>query len=149
MPAINRTQALVLGFVGVSLAVLVLILVLAPEVYDAQLAPIGLAGNQAVRIGLVAAIAALIVVLAVGTVRRWQWTFWLILIAFAAGVLRAPIFGLQLLGVIPVEVPLWYAGLQAVIGIAQVVIAWAMWIGYRRAGPWGEFSSMPTAPPAT
>ena len=138
-PPINRTQALVLGFVAVSMAVLVLILLLAPEIYDAQLAPIGLAGKPELRIGFTLAIATLIAVLGVGTVRRWRWTFWLILIAFAAGVLRAPAFGLQLIGVIRSEVPLWYAGLQAALGIAQAVIAWAMWIGYRRRGPWGAF----------
>jgi hypothetical protein len=139
VPPINRTQALVLGFVTVSLAVLVLILVLAPELYDAQLAPIGLAGNEELRIAFFVAIATLIALLGAGTVRRWRWTFWLILIAFAAGVLRIPLFGLQLFGLIPLEVPLWYAGLQAAIGLAQLAIAWAMWIGYRRGGPWGEF----------
>ena len=139
MPPINRTQALVLGFVTVSLAVLVLILLLAPELYDAQLGPIGVSGSQELRLGFFVAIAGLIAVLGVGTVRRWRWTFWLIVIAFAAGVLRVPFFGLQLLGLIPLEVPLWYAGLQAAIGLAQLAIAWAMWIGYRRGGPWGEF----------
>ncbi len=139
MPPINRTQALVLGFVAVSLAVLALILLLAPELYDAQLAPIGLTGNQDLRLGFFVAIAALIAVLGVGTVRGWRWTFWLILVAFAAGVLRVPVFGLQLLGVIPLDVPLWYAALQAAIGLAQVGIALAMWAGYRHAGPWGEF----------
>ena len=139
MSPINRTQALVLGFVALSLAVLVLILLLAPELYDAQLAPIGLAGNQELRIGFFVAIAALIALLGAGTVRRWHWTFWLILIAFAAGALRIPLLGLQLSGVIPLEVPLWYAALQAAIGLVQLVIAWTMWIGYRRGGPWGEF----------
>jgi hypothetical protein len=139
VPPINRTQALVLGFVAVSLAVLVFILVVAPELYDAQLAPIGLAGNEELRIGFFLAIAALIAVLVAGTLRRWRWTFWLILIAFAAGVVRVPVFGLQLFGLIPLEVPLWYAGLQAAIGVVQLVIALAMWAGYRRGGPWGGF----------
>jgi type IV secretory pathway VirB6-like protein len=139
VPPINRTQALVLGFVAVSLAVLVLILLVAPELYDAQLAPIGLAGNEELRIGFFLAIAALIAVLVAGTLRRWRWTFWLILIAFAAGVVRAPVFGLQLIGLIPLDVPLWYAALQAAIGVAQLGIALAMWAGYRRGGPWGKF----------
>jgi hypothetical protein len=139
VPPINRTQALVLGFVAVSVAVLVLILLVAPELYDAQLAPIGLAGNEELRIGFFLAIAALIAILAAGTLKRWRWAFWLILIAFAAGVVRAPVFGLQLIGLIPLDVPLWYAALQAAIGLAQLGIALAMWAGYRRGGPWGEF----------
>jgi hypothetical protein len=36
--------------------------------------------------------------LAVGVVRRWRWTFWLILVAFLFGVLRVPVAALQLTG---------------------------------------------------
>ena len=86
-----------------------------------------------------AAITGLLVVLAIGTWRRWRWVFWVLLIAFAAGVLRVPLFALQLLGVVSFDVPLWYAGLQAVVGIVQVGIAAAMVAGYRRQGAWGAF----------
>ena len=139
MPPINRTQALVLGFVAVSLAVLVAILLIAPELYDAQLRPFGFADNKAIRLAFLLAVGGLIVVLGLGTVWRSRSAFWLILVAFAAGVLRVPVFGLQLVGLIPLDVPVWYASLQAAIGLAATSIAWAMWLGYRRGGPWGEF----------
>jgi hypothetical protein len=136
---VNRTQALILGF---SLAVwiaLVGILLAAPEIYDAQLKPLGLAGVVQARLGFLAGITALLTLLAVGTLRRWRWVFWVVLIAFAAGVLRVPLFGLQVARVLPLDVPLWYAALQALIGIVQVAIAAAMLVGYRRNGVWGRF----------
>jgi len=136
---VNRTQALILGF---SLAVwiaLVGILLAAPEIYDAQLKPLGLAGVAQARLGFLAGITALLTLLAVGTLRRWRWVFWVVLIAFAAGALRVPLFGLQVARVLPLDVPLWYAALQALIGIVQVAIAAAMLVGYRRNGVWGRF----------
>jgi hypothetical protein len=45
-----------------------------------------------------AALSAFIGLLAVGVVRRWRWTFWLILVAFLFGVLRVPVAALQLRG---------------------------------------------------
>jgi hypothetical protein len=136
---VNRTQALILGF---SLAVwiaLVGILLAAPEIYDAQLKPLGLAGVVQARLGFLAGITALLTLLAVGTLRRWRWVFWVVLFAFAAGGLRVPLFGLQVARVLPLDVPLWYAALQALIGIVQVAIAAAMLVGYRRNGVWGAF----------
>ena len=59
--------------------------------------------------------------------------------AFAAGAVRIPVFGLQLLGLAPLDIPVWYAGLQALIGLVQVAIASAMYAGYRRHGMWGAF----------
>jgi hypothetical protein len=135
----NRTQALVLGFAIVSWIALVAILIGAPELYDAELKPLGLAGLPDVRLAFLAAITSLLVLLAIGTLQRWRWTFWLVLVAFAAGALRVPVFGLQALRVIPLDVPLWYAGFQAVIGVVQVAIAMAMVVGYRRHGVWGAF----------
>jgi hypothetical protein len=135
----NRTQALVLGFVLFSWIALVAILLGAPELYDAQLEPLGLAGLPVVRLAFLAVITSLLVVLAIGTLRRWRWTFWLVLVAFAAGILRVPLFVLQAVGAVSSDVPLWYAGLQAVVGIVQVCIAAAMFAGYRRHGVWGSF----------
>jgi hypothetical protein len=136
---VNRTQALILGFSLVAWIALVGILVAAPEIYDAELRPLGLAGVAQARLGFLAGITALLTLLAVGTLRRWRWVFWMVLVAFAAGVLRVPLFGLQAARVLPLDVPLWYAALQALIGIVQVAIAAAMLIGYRRNGIWGRF----------
>jgi hypothetical protein len=135
----NRTQALLIGFLILSWVALVAILVGAPEIYDAQLRPLGLAGLVWVRLAFITAITSLLVLLAIGTLRRWRWMFWLLLIAFAAGALRVPISALQIVGAVASDVPLWYAGLQALVGIVQVVIAVAMIAGYRRNGLWGAF----------
>jgi hypothetical protein len=135
----NRTQALPVGFAFLSWLALVAILVGAPDVLDAELRPFGLAGIPEFRLAFLAAITGLLVLLAIGTLRRWRWMFWPLLIAFAAGVLRVPLFALQILGAVSSDAPLWYTGLQAVVGVIQVAIAAAMFSGYRRHGPWGAF----------
>ena len=135
----NRTQGLLIGFLILIWVALVAILVGAPDLYDTELRPLGLAGLPYVRLAFLAAITTLLVLLVIGTLRRWRWMFWLLLIAFAAGALRVPIFALQVRGAVSVDVPLWYAGLQGVVGIVQVAIAAAMFAGYRRSGPWGAF----------
>jgi hypothetical protein len=135
----NRTQALMIGFVILSWLALVAILVYAPGLYDAELRPLGLAGLPLVRLAFLAVITSLLVLIAIGTLRRWRWMFWLLLVAFAAGVLRVPLFALAVFGAVSSDGPLWYAGLQAIIGVIQVAIAAAMFAGYRRDGPWGAF----------
>jgi hypothetical protein len=65
-------------------------------------------------------------------------TFWLIVVAFLAGVLRVPVFILQLSGVLAAEGPTWYVLLQAITGMVQVAIGLAMLAGYRRSGVWGS-----------
>jgi cell division protein FtsW (lipid II flippase) len=133
---VNRTQALVLGFFLTVMASLVVIRAAAPEVY-----------NQALRlppswprwagIAFLLALTAFIALLAVGDLRRWRWTFWLILLAFLAGVLRVPVAILQLAGVLPANVPSWYVVFQGLIGLAQLAIGLTMLADYRRAGVWG------------
>jgi hypothetical protein len=134
---VNRIQALVLGFFAVVLAILVSIRTLAPDVYDEalQLPP----NARLAEIGFLAALTALIGLLATGVLRRWRWTFWLILVAFLAGVLRVPVAGLQLSGVLAADRPTWYVVFQGLLGVLQFAIGLAMVGGYRRAGVWGAF----------
>jgi hypothetical protein len=80
-----------------------------------------------------------VAVLGTGVVRRWRWLFWVLLVAFAAGLVRVPLAVLQLSGRMAPEGPDWYVVLQGVIGVVQVGIAYAMFTGYRRAGPWGGY----------
>ena len=87
----NRSQAVVVGFVVSAWLTLIAILIVQPTLYDGELQPIGPAGQPLARTAFVAAIG----VLAIGTLRRWRWTFWLMLIAFAAGIVRLPLSGLQ------------------------------------------------------
>ena len=86
---VNRTQALVLGFFLLAVTSLLVILAAAPEVYDQALRlP---TGNREVEIAFLAALLGFITLLGAGVLRRWRWAFWLILVAFLAGVLRVPV----------------------------------------------------------
>jgi hypothetical protein len=134
---VNRTQALVLGFFGVALGSLLVILVVAPDVYDQALRLPD--GSGVAEVAFLAVLTGFLGLLTVGVLRRWRWTFWLILVAFLAGVLRVPVAILQLTGVLPADVPTWYVTFQGVIGLAQVAIGLAMLAGYRRSGVWGSF----------
>ena len=135
---VNRTQALVLGFFLMALASLAVILAAAPEVYD-QALRLPSDSPRWVALTFLAALAIFIGLLAIGVLRRWRWTFWLILVAFLAGVLRVPVAGLQLSGVLAADRPTWYVVFQGLLGVLQFAIGLAMVGGYRRAGIWGAF----------
>jgi hypothetical protein len=134
---VNRTQALVLGFFVLAMTSLLVILAAAPEVYDQALRlP---TGNRAVEIAFLAALLGFITLLSIGVLRRWRWAFWLILVAFLAGVLRVPVAILQLTEVLTADGPRWYVTFQGLLGVLQLAIGLAMVAGCRRAGVWGEF----------
>ena len=135
---LNRTQLLVVGFFGLVWIALIAVLVLSPEVYAQTLRGVG-GDSLAIQAAFVITLSALIAFLVIGVVRRWQWTFWLVLIAFFFGVLRLPVSALQLAGIMPASGPTWYEALQGVIGLVQFLIAIAMVAGYRKAGIWGGF----------
>jgi hypothetical protein len=135
---LNRTQALVLGFFILAWASLLTLLLATPEVYD-QALRLPNSDRRLFELAFLAALSIFLVLLGVGVVRRWRWTFWLIVAAFIAGVLRVPASILQLSGVLPAESPTWYVLLQAFIDLVQVGIALAMLAGYRRSGIWGRF----------
>ena len=86
----------------------------------------------------IVALTIFLLVLGIGVVNRWRWTFWLVLAAFVlGGLLRVPASALQLGRVLPAQVPDWYMLLQAILGVARVAIGLAMLAGYRREGVWG------------
>ena len=118
------------------LASLVVIRVAAPNVYD-QALRLPPSWPRWTGIAFLLALTAFIMLLAVGVLRRWRWIFWLILLAFLAGVLRVPVAILQLAGALPLNVPSWYAVFQGLIGLAQLAIGLVMLVDYRRAGVWG------------
>ena len=93
----NRTQALVLGFLGFAWIGLVSILLIAPEIYDASL-NLDSANRRLGEISFLAALSVFITWVAFGVVRRWRWTFWVMLVASLAGVLRTLASILQLTG---------------------------------------------------
>src|SRR6266542_5952358 len=133
---VNRTQALVLGFLLVILGSVVVIRAAAPDVYDQALRPPP-SWPRWTQIAFLLALGAFVALLAVAVLRRWRWTFWLILVAFLAGVLRVPVAILQLTGGLHATTPAWYVAYQGLIGLGQFAIGLAMLAGYRRAGPWG------------
>ena len=135
---VNRTQALVLGFFFVAWLSLAAVLVVAPEVYDQALQLLS-GDHRSVGLLFLGTIAAFILLLGVGVLKRWRWTFWLIVVAFILGVLRVPASILELTGALPATSPTWYVVLQAFIGLVQFSIGLAMLAGYRRAGAWGAF----------
>ena len=134
----NRTQGLVVGFFAMALVLFVAILALAPTVYSETLRS-SPTGSPVLELTFLMALTALLVLLTIGTVRRWRWLFWLVLVAFLAGILRLPASVLQLTGVLPSAMPVWYVLLQAGIGVVQFLIGLAMIAGYRRSGAWGAF----------
>jgi hypothetical protein len=136
--ATNRTQRLVLGFFAAVWLALVAILYADPQIYNSTL-NLGPDGNRFADLAFLIAISSLIAILALGILRRWRWVFWLILLAFLAGIVRVIASALELAGAVPASGPIWYVEVQAVIGVAQLGIALAMIAGYRKAGVWGAF----------
>ena len=135
---LNRSQGLVIGFFVATLLALAAILVFAPSVYAQALkAPPG--KSQILETGFLVALSAFICLLSIGVFRRWRWMFWLIVIAFLAGILRVPASVLELAGTLPASGPAWYAVFQAMIGLVQFVIGLMLLRGYRKAGVWGAF----------
>jgi hypothetical protein len=137
----NRTKALVLGLFAVYWAFVVMLLIVARNVYDGLLPQevTRLGGQRPAEIGTLLVVTALFAVLSTGVIRNWRWTFWLILVVFLAGILRVPASALQLAAIVPSQSPAWYVVLQAVVGLIQFGIALAMLAGYRKAGVWGAF----------
>jgi hypothetical protein len=135
---LNRTQGLVLGFLVLAWISLVAILVTAPEIYD-QALRLPADDRRLVELAFLAAVSSFVALLGIGVLRRWRWTFWLIVIAFLLGVVRVPASILQLAGVLRADGPAWYTVLQALIGVVQFAIGLAMIAGYRRGGIWGSF----------
>ena len=133
---LSSTQLLVLAFLAAAWVVLVAILALAPDVFDQALKSLG--SRRPVEVAFLAVLSLFLLVLAVGVIRRWRWTFWLTLVAFLAGVLRLPASVLELAGILPLQGPAWYVVLQGAIGLVQFAIGIAMVKGYRRAGIWGN-----------
>jgi hypothetical protein len=133
---VNRLQALVLGFFLLAWVSLAAILALAPDVYDQSLR-LPPADRGPIELGFLGALSVFIAVLCVGVLRRWRWTFWLVLVAFLFGVLRVPASVLELTGWLPTANPSWYAVLQGFIGLVQFGIGLLMLADYRRSGVWG------------
>jgi hypothetical protein len=139
---VDRTQSLVLGFFAVVWISIVAILLADPAIYDSAMKlPAG--DHRVADLAFLGAISAFIALLVVGVLRRWRWTFWLILVAFLFGVLRVPASVLALAGVLPAAGPTWYVLFQAILGLVQFAIGLLMLADYRQVGPWGHSETRP------
>jgi hypothetical protein len=134
---VNRMQYLVLGFFAFAWISLVVILLVEPEIYDSAMKlPAG--KHPLADLAFLGGISALIALLSVGVLRRWRWTFWLILAAFLiGGALRIPASLLELAGILPPAGPAWYIVFQVLLGLVQLAVGFLMLVAYRRDGPWG------------
>jgi hypothetical protein len=130
--AMNPIKALVLSLFGIYWVLVLLIVVFAPDV----IAHVRRLAGGPSEIADVLVFTALLALLSIGVVRSWRWTFWLILVAFFAGVLRVPASVMHVAGNIPAQGPPWYVVLQAVVGLTQFLIALLMLAGYRKGGIW-------------
>jgi hypothetical protein len=135
---VNRMQYLVLGFFAFAWISLVVILLVEPEIYDSAMKlPAG--KHPLADLAFLGGISALIALLSVGVLRRWRWTFWLILAAFLiGGALRIPASLLELAGILPPAGPAWYIVFQVLLGLVQLAVGLHMLVDYRRDGPWGR-----------
>jgi hypothetical protein len=140
---INLLQGLLLAFFGGAWLSFIAILVLAPQIY-AQTLRLPPGSGWLTAVAFLVGLSLFLLVLALGVVRRWRWTFWLLVVAFVlGGLLRVPASLLQLAGKLPPGGPAWYEAFQAVIGLIQLGLGLAMLAGYRSGGPWGGSPSGP------
>jgi hypothetical protein len=130
----NVARALQLTLIGFFITVTVFLVALfaaAPEIF------VTATGGMPAPILLVP-LLVFIAGLVIGVLRRWRWVFWLVLLAFLGSALRLPVTALELLGILPIEPPLWYLLLRAAISVIQLGIGIWMVHMYRRHGVWGE-----------
>lgn len=132
----NRVKTAVLALFGLYWASVVVILVVARSTFD-QVG--GLHGDQRLaEIAAVLVLTALLMLLSVGVVRSWRWTFWLIQIVFLAGILRVPVAVLELDGRVSSQGPTWFVVFTAVVGLTQFCIGVAMLTVHRKSALWGQ-----------
>jgi hypothetical protein len=137
--ATNRTQRLVIGFFVLAWFALVVILRMSPAVREVTVRRVPGTGTPAV-VTFAVLLLGFLTVLAIGVLRRWRRLYWLLLLAFAGGLARVPIAVLQLLGGWRPEDPTGTSSCRASSVVIQLGIAVAMFVGYRRSGPWAALS---------
>jgi hypothetical protein len=132
-PTLQLQAVLIAFFVAVSVS-LAAIYALQPAIYETA------TGGLAPPI-LFVPLLLLITLLVVGTIRRWRWVYWLVLVAFGLSGIRIPVMALQLIGVLPIDPPLWYSLFRSLVAAIQVAIAIWMLVLHRRYGIWALHSS--------
>ena len=126
-----------LTFLAAAWVVVVVILALAPGVFD-QAMKLSFAGRRPFEAAFLAALSLFLLLLAIGVIRKMALTFWLILVAFLAGGLRLRVRLLELAGIPALQGPAWYVVLQGAIGVVQFAIGIAMGQGISPRRPVGK-----------
>lgn len=136
--SMDRAKTLVLAFFAAYWVIVLALLLAVRPLYDQMLQ---LSGNQArAEIPTFVVLTVLFGILSTGVIRDWRWTFWLILLVFMVGVVRAVYAFLEVAGAVPARGPGWYVVLPGVIGLVQFGIAVVMLAGYRKPEGWGHRS---------
>ncbi len=136
--AARALQITLIAFVALAVSFLLVVYITAPAMYVQVLLGHSAKADErpASVTAFLVAILPLIALLVVGTLRRWRWLFWPILVAFTAEMIALPIDALQLAGVMPLMYPVWYTIVRLVVSVLQIAIGgWMIWL-YLRCGVW-------------
>jgi hypothetical protein len=131
-------QRALIAFFASTVAVLVVLYLVAPSIYLQTLLQDPQATDThplAVNLFFVA-ILTFVATLCVGVVRRWRWIFWLTPVAFLASLLEIPAGILQLMDVIPIQQPAWYIILRMAIALVEFALGIWMLRIWRTCGVW-------------
>lgn len=134
---VTRSQTAVLAVLALAWIAVAAILAAVPEVLARALTPPN--GGPVAASPFFGALSAFLALLAVGVFRHWRWTCWLFVVAFLFGALRVPGALLQLAGVLAPDGPRWYVLFQGLLGMLQPALGFALLVGYRRSGVWGDW----------
>ena len=135
-------QRAIIGFFTLTVALLLLLYLVAPSIYVETLTPIldaqpADAHPLAVNFFLVA-LLIFIATISVGVARGWRWLFWLLLIAFLAAPLEIPASILQLMRILPIQQPAWYVLLRMATAVVEFALGVWMLLAWRRCGVWAQ-----------
>lgn len=135
----KRLEWAILTFLGLALLSLVVVYLIEPSIYASVLG-LGRTPTERYPLGTTLFLLAIVgfVACVMGGVRHhWRWLFWLLLLAFASAILEIPATLLQLAGILPGNVPAWYAWYRIGIGLGEIGIAIWMVRVAMSTGVWG------------
>ncbi len=135
----QRLERVILLFLGLAMLSLVVVYLIEPSIYATTL---GLEeapndrypwATTLLLLGILGFVACVIA----GVRRHWRWLFWVLWLAFGSAILEIPATLLQLTGVLPGHVPLWYSLYRMGIALGETGIAVWMAQVFWQAGVWG------------
>lgn len=135
---LRRLERLLIAFFLLAALFLMIVYFVAPSIYaEMLLLQPSLTDRYPLPVTLfLVATLVFITILMVGVIQHWRWVFWLLLLAFGCSILEIPAAILQMAGVIPSSLPVWYIFCR--MGVAIIEVAIAVWMGqiYWHYGVW-------------